>query len=112
MNSSAKFFVPTVIAGFGPAAADDVEVVFLLLPPQAVSPIRSATPNETANAALAARRVCLRNIRALLSRLSLAGTLRLRCHPTRGRALCECERGGGEDLEGGDPERRARMFRK
>src|SRR5512133_1164382 len=72
MNSSAKFFVPTVIAGFGPDAA--VVVLLLLLPPpppQAVRPIRSATPKEIANAALAARRVCLRNISALLSRCVL-----------------------------------------
>src|SRR3954467_357400 len=64
MYSSPKFLVPRVIAGFGP----DEEVVVLLLlppppPPHAARPIRSATPKEIANAALAARRVCLRNIR-------------------------------------------------
>src|SRR5438552_19181418 len=65
-----------MIAGFGP---DDEVVVLLLLllppppPPQAVRPIRSATPKEIANAALAARRVCFRNILALLSRLSTSG---------------------------------------
>src|SRR3954453_18527139 len=52
-----------MIFGFGP----DADVVVVLSPPppppQAVRPIRSATPNEIANAALAARRVCLRNIR-------------------------------------------------
>src|SRR3954470_8639881 len=52
-----------MIFGFGP----DADVVVVLLPPppppQAVRPIRSATPKEIANAALAARRVCLRNIR-------------------------------------------------
>src|SRR5947199_6731763 len=64
MNSSAKFLSPTVMVGFGPVV-DDVVVVVLLPPPpppQAVIPIRSATPNEIANAALAARRVCFRNI--------------------------------------------------
>ena len=62
MYSSPKFFVPSVIVGFG--AADVVAVVSLLPPPppQAVRPIRSATPKEIANAALAARRVCLRNM--------------------------------------------------
>src|SRR3954453_16530055 len=68
MYSSPKFFVPSVIAGFGP---DPVVVGALVLlpppPPQAVRPIRSATPKEIANAALAARRVCFRNILALLS---------------------------------------------
>src|SRR5947209_7612786 len=86
MYSSPKFFVPRVIVGFGP----DAEVVVLLLlrpppPPQAVRPIRSATPKEIANAALAARRVCFRNIRCLLStRLPPRETLRPRGHPTRG----------------------------
>src|SRR3954469_10788112 len=64
MYSSPKFFVPSVIAAFGP---EPVVVGALVLlpppPPQAVRPIRSATPKEIANAALAARRVCLRNIR-------------------------------------------------
>src|SRR5579884_148614 len=75
MNSSAKFFVPIVIAGFGPAAEEvELDVVCLLPPPpQAASPIRSATPKEIANAALAARRVCFRNISALLSGLPSPG---------------------------------------
>src|SRR5437762_13904096 len=73
MNSSAKFLVPTVIVGFGPDAVVVGAVVPLPPPPpQAVRPIRSATPKEIANAALAARRVCLRNIPCLLSRLPLA----------------------------------------
>jgi hypothetical protein len=54
--------VPMVIVGFGPV--DDVVGAVVPPPPpppQAEIPIRSATPNEIANAALAARRVCLRN---------------------------------------------------
>src|SRR6185312_10267150 len=79
-----------MIFGFGPDAA--VVVVVLLPPPpppQAVRPIRSATPKEIANAALAARRVCLRNIRCPPSlALPLSGpvlreTLRSRSHPAR-----------------------------
>src|SRR3954447_3774128 len=95
MYSSPKFFVPSVIAGFGP---DPVVVGALVLlpppPPQAVRPIRSATPKEIANAALAARRVCLRNIGCPPPWLALSGpvlreTLRSRSHPTRRRALNE-----------------------
>src|SRR5438045_6207172 len=104
MNSSAKFLVPTGIVGFGPDAVVVGAVVPLPPPPQhAVRPIRSATPKEIANAALAARRVCLRNIPLLLSSLTLFGpvlreTLRPGSHPTRGRTLterqdkCRCQR--------------------
>jgi hypothetical protein len=69
MYSSPKFFVPSVMVGFGPADVVAGADVLLLPPPppQAVRPIRSATPKEIANAAFAARRVCLRNILALLS---------------------------------------------
>src|SRR5439155_19070127 len=92
--------------GFGA----DAEVVVVLLPPppppQAVRPIRSATPKEIANAALAARRVCLRNIRCPPLWLALSGpvlreTLRSRSHPTRRRALNE-----GEDKCGRQRHRR------
>src|ERR1041385_7291987 len=93
MNSSAKFLVATVIAGLGPPGGEGAAVFFPPPPPpQAVSPIRSATPNEIANAALAARRVCFRNIRCLLSGLPSAGTLRPRRHPTRGSALHQRDR--------------------
>src|SRR3954471_3147931 len=84
-----------MIAGFGP----DAVVVGAVVPPpppppQAVRPIRSATPNEIANAALAARRVCLRNIRCPPLWLALSGpvlreTLRSRSHATRCRMLNE-----------------------
>src|SRR6476659_9118881 len=96
MKLSPKPFEPMMIAGFGP---EEVVVVVVVLsppppPPQAVRPIRSATPKEIANAALAARRVCLRNIRCLLSSFALSGpvlreTLRSRSHPPRSRALNE-----------------------
>ncbi len=69
MYSSAKFFVPSTIVGFAPT----VFVALCAAPADtAVSPIRSATPNETANAALAARRVCFRTISSS-SRLSVPG---------------------------------------
>src|SRR2546429_65224 len=53
MNCSGKFFVPTMIVGF--FAAVECEAT-------AVPPKRSGTPNAIANAALAARRVCLRTM--------------------------------------------------
>src|SRR3954447_24622845 len=104
MYSSPKFFVPSVIAGFGP---DPVVVGALVLlpppPPQAVRPIRSATPKEIANAALAARRVCLRNMQCppLVIWPSLGGTLRPRSHPTRGRLLGELQREVRQERHGG-----------
>src|SRR5947199_3204895 len=96
MKLSPKPFEPMMIAGFGP---EEVVVVGAVEPPpppppQAVRPIRSATPKEIANAALAARRVCLRNIRCPpLSLCPLQAcprkTLRPRSHPTRCRMLNE-----------------------
>src|SRR5262249_56384948 len=74
MYSSPKFFVPSVIVTLD-GEAEPVVVVLPLLPPppQAARPIRSATPKEIANAALAARRVCLRNMQSLLSWLPRLG---------------------------------------
>src|SRR5262249_11254679 len=74
MYSSPKFFVPSVIVTLA-GEAEPVVVVLPLLPPppQAARPIRSATPKEIANAALAARRVCLRNMQSLLSWLACLG---------------------------------------
>src|SRR5579862_4324811 len=93
MYSSPKFFVPSVMVGFGPDVVVAGAVVLLPPPPpppQAARPMRSATPKEIANAALAARRVCLRNMQCLLCSFARSGpvlgeTLRLRSHPTRGR---------------------------
>src|SRR5947208_7311316 len=103
MNSSAKFLVPTVIVGFGPDAVV-VGAVLLLPPPppQAVRPIRSATPKEIANAALAARRVCLRNMVPSSLGLPSSGTLRPWSHPTRGSALGQADHPGSEEREGRD----------
>src|ERR1700750_2912188 len=57
MYSSPKFFVPRTIGGLLA-----VDFAFPALATPAVIPIRSATPNETANAAFAARRVCFLTI--------------------------------------------------
>src|SRR6266566_5226499 len=97
MYSSPKFFVPSVIVGFGPDAVVELLLLPLPPPPQAVRPIRSATPKEIANAALAARRVCLRNMQCPPLVLALIGpflgeTLRPRSHPARGRVLGEGQR--------------------
>src|ERR1700751_1748403 len=101
-----------MMAGFGPAAV----VVGGVLPPpppppQAVRPMRSATPKEIANAALAARRVCLRNIRcpplsgfALFGRV-LGETLCPRSHPTRRRMLNERQDECGRECDRRDAHR-------
>src|SRR5437763_1416278 len=87
--------------------------------PQAVMPIRSATPNETANAAFAARRMCFRTISSLLlvalSNPCLVlspGTLSARSHPAKGCALPEREHAGGDEREGRDAERRCEDARQ
>ncbi len=49
MNSSVKFLFPTVIVGFACGFAEATAAA----PPKTI-----ATPNEIANAAFAARRVC------------------------------------------------------
>src|SRR5215470_17157582 len=101
MYSSPKFFVPSTIVGL--LAAD---FAFPALATPAVSPIRSATPNETANAALAARRVCLRTISPPLEIGTEPWTLRAWSHPAEGRALREREHSGGDERESRDAERR------
>src|SRR5215469_9639063 len=110
MYSSPKFFVPRLIVTLdGDAEPVDVVVVVLLPPPppQAASPIRSGIPKEIANAALAARRVCLRNMQSpplvvALSGPVLRGTLRPRGHSARRRTLGQRQRKGRQECHTGD----------
>src|SRR5438128_12241571 len=95
MNSSGKFFVPSTIVGFLVAFAAPADPVLTI-------PMRSATPNETANAAFAARRVCLRNIPSSSRVRTAPETLRGGRHPAEGRALQQGERAGDEQREGRD----------
>src|SRR5262249_10110179 len=105
MYSSVKFFVPSTIVGL----LDALSAFCAPAPPASVSPIRSATPNETANAALAARRVCFRTISPSSSVCcvdpAVFGTLCPRSHPAVGRALRVREHRGCEQREGGDADR-------
>src|SRR5215467_5314749 len=101
MNSSGKFFVPMTSFGFASVFSAPATPLFDE-PPQAVMPIRSATPIETANAAFAARRVCLRTISPPFGfpgppQGSLfPGTLCPRRHPAVGPTLDEREHGRRE----------------
>src|SRR5579872_4878992 len=97
MNSSVKFLLPTTIVGFACGFAEAAAV----LPPKTI-----ATPNEIANAAFAARRVCLRimlpppGMDALPGKSLWDGGL-----SRRGGFLHQREEHGGEERQGGDAER-------
>src|SRR5579884_4367729 len=101
MYSSVKFFVPRTIVGFAAA------FVLAAPAPAASRPMRSATPSETANAALAARRVCLRTIPCPPFELPSPQTLCPGGHPAVGHVLQEPERGGDEERHGRDAVGRA-----
>src|SRR6476661_4336418 len=101
MYSSPKFFVPRVIVGLLELAFD-----FPAAATPAVSPIRSATPIETANAALAARRMCFRTISPPLEIETAPWTLRGWSHPVGGRALRKRQQSIREQRENGDADRR------
>src|SRR6266576_1225349 len=101
MYSSPKFFVPRVIVGLLDVALD-----FPAEATPAVSPIRSATPIETANAALAARRVCFRTISPPLEIGTAPWTLRGWSHSVVGRALRERQQSVREQRKSGDADRR------
>src|SRR6476660_5865876 len=101
MYSSPKFFVPRVIVGLLELAFD-----FPAEATPAVSPIRSATPIETANAALAARRMCFRTISPPLEIETAPWTLRGWSHPVGGRALRKRQQSVREQRENGDADRR------
>src|SRR4029077_3298408 len=101
MYSSPKFFVPRVIVGLLELAFD-----FPAAATPAVSPIRSATPIETANAALAARRMCFRTISPPLEIETAPWTLRGWSHPVGGRALRKRQQSVREQRENGDADRR------
>src|SRR5215470_11260419 len=111
MNSSGKFLVPMISFGFdtvfsAPATPPLAE------PPKAVMPMRSATPNETANAAFAVRRVCFRYISPPLASLTclraypVTGTLCSRSRPAGGRTLDKREHSRREQGNGRNEHRR------
>src|SRR5690349_4072669 len=93
MYSSVKFFAPT-------------RTVVARCDAWAVLPISSATPNATANAAFAARLVCLRNTESPFPGWRPAGTLCTETVATRDEFARQAEQGAEPDRERGDPQRR------
>src|SRR5215472_4291365 len=99
MNSSVKFLLPTVIVGFACGFAEATAAV----PPKTI-----ATPNEIANAAFAALRVCFRimGTPSSLDGLGLRTSLWDRGLSRRGRPCYKSQNSRRREGERRDPQRR------
>src|SRR5437868_6394391 len=103
MNSSVKFLLPTIIVGLACGVAEATAAV----PPKTI-----ATPNEIANAAFAARRVCFLIMGPPRTGIDTPWSLRNRHRSRRGRSPYGRKNQGGQERERRDPERGADAARQ